>query len=92
MPVFEHTALTEVVPDIIEVFHQLMTVLLGFKLLGHLGQRGGLKHIDDEDGVVGRQRTTALGDDVGMGEAVLVGGIDKGVDTVVHILLDGVVD
>ena len=92
VPVFEHVAGRQVVPYLVEVFHQLVAVLVGLKLLGHLGQRGGLQHIDDQHRVVGSQRTAALGDDIGMWQVVAVGGIDKGVDTVVDILLDGVVD
>ena len=41
---------------------------------------------------MGCQRTATLRDDIGMWQVVLVGCIDKGVDTVVDIFLDGVVD
>ena len=68
-----------------------MRVLVGLKLLGHLGQRGRLQHVDDEHAVVGGQRPTALGDDVGVWDAVLVRCLHEGVDTVVHILLYRVV-
>ena len=91
VPVLEYIAWREVVPYLIEVFHQLVGVLVGLKLLGHLWQRGCLQYIDDEYGVVGSQRATALRDDIGVGQLVLVGGIHKGIDTVVDILLDGVV-
>ena len=91
VPVFEHGSGIEIVPDVVEVFHQLVVGLLGLKLLWHLRQRSRLEHVDDEHGVVGRQRASALGDDVGMGDVVLVGCIDKGVDAVVHVFLNGVV-
>ena len=38
VPVLQHITGGEVIPDLIEVLHQLVTVLVGFKLLGHLGQ------------------------------------------------------
>ena len=48
VPVFEHIAWVQVVPDIIQVFYQLVVFYLGLKLLGHLWQRGCLENIDDE--------------------------------------------
>ena len=48
VPVFEHIAWVQVVPDIIQVFYQLVVFFLGLKLLGHLWQRGCLEYIDDE--------------------------------------------
>ena len=42
--------------------------------------------------MVGSQRTAAFGDDIGMRKIVLVGGFHEGVDTVVDIFLDGIVD
>ena len=48
VPVFEHIAWVQVVPDIIQVFYQLVVFFLGLKLLGHLWQRGSLEYIDDE--------------------------------------------
>ena len=55
VPVFKHVARVDVVPDLIEVFDELVVRLLGLKLLGHLGQRGGFEHVDDENAVVGGQ-------------------------------------
>ena len=91
VPVLEYIARGEVVPDLIKIFHKLMRVLIGFKLLGHLRQRGRFKHVDDEHRVVSSKRATALRDDIGMGQVVLVGGIYKSIDTVIDIFLDGVV-
>ena len=42
--------------------------------------------------MVGRQRASTLSNQVGVGYVVLVGSLYEGVDTVVDILLDGVVD
>ena len=92
MPVFEHILGVEVVPYLVEVLDQLVVGVLGLKLLGHLGQAGGLEHVDNQYRVVCRERPAALGDDVGMGYVVLVGCVDEGIDTVVDILLDRVVD
>ena len=41
---------------------------------------------------MGSQRATALCNQVGVGQVVLVSSINKGVDTVVDILLNRVVD
>ena len=38
VPVFEHIAGREVIPDLIEVLHQLVRVLVGLEFLRHLGQ------------------------------------------------------
>ena len=38
VPVFKHIAGREVVPDFVEVFHQLVRVLVGLEFLRHLGQ------------------------------------------------------
>ena len=48
VPILKDIAWREIVPDLIEVFHQLVRVLIGFELLGHLGQGGSLQHIDDQ--------------------------------------------
>ena len=92
VPVFEDVAGREVVPYLVEVFDELVSVLVGLELLGHLGQRGRFEHVDDEHRVVGCQRASALGDDVGVWQVVLVGCLYEGVDTVVDVFLDGVVD
>ncbi len=91
VPVFEHGAGVEVVPDFVEVFHELVVGFGRNEFLAHLGQRRCFEHVDDEHGVVRAERASAFGDDVGVGYAVLVGGIDECVDAVVHILLYGVV-
>ena len=36
MPVLQHIAGREIIPDIIQVFHQLVGILIGLKLLWHL--------------------------------------------------------
>ena len=53
VPVLQHITRVQIVPDFVEVFHQLVVGLLRLKLLGHLRQGGGLQHVDDEHGVVG---------------------------------------
>ena len=88
MPVFQHCALVQVVPDVVEILDELVVGVGRLKLLAHLGQRSRLQHIDHEHRVVSRQRPSALCDEVRVGDAVLVGCVDKGVDAVVNILLD----
>ena len=46
---------------------------------------------DDQDRMMGRERTAALGDEVRVLDIALVGCIYECIDTVVHILLDRVV-
>ena len=53
MPVLEHRARIEIIPDIIEVLDQLMTVLIRLIFLGHLGQRSRFENVDDEHRVMG---------------------------------------
>ena len=69
-----------------------MGVGIGLELLGHLGQGSRLQHIDDQYTMMSSEGTATLGDDVRMRNPVLVGSLDKGIDAVVDILLDGVVD
>ena len=92
VPVLQHRARVEVVPDFIEVLDEFVVALLGLKLFRHLGQRGRLQHVDDEYAMMGREVASAFGDKVGVGYAIFVGSLDKRVHAVVDILLDAVVD
>ena len=92
MPVLQHITRRQVIPYLIQILDQLVRILVGLKLLRHLRQRGCFQHIDDQDTMMRSQRTATLGNQVGMGNAIAVSGIDEGVDTVVDILLYGVVD
>ena len=58
----------------------------------HVGHFGGFEHLKDEHGVVSCKRTSALGDDVGVRNVVLIGCLDEGVDNVVDVFLHTVVD
>ena len=91
VPGFEHAALVEVVPDVVQLLHQLVVVGADLPLLVHLGQARRFEHLEDEHRVVGGQGASALGDDVRVGDVVLVGDVDKGRYGVVDVLLDGVV-
>ena len=55
------------------------------------GKGSGFQDIDDQDRMMGRERTAALGDEVRVLDIALVGCIYECIDTVVHILLDRVV-
>ena len=91
VPVFQHVVRIQVVPYLIKVLHQLVVSFLCLKLLWHFRQGCSLQHINHQYGVVGRERTATLGDEVRMLDVVLVGCINESIDTVVHILLDRVV-
>ena len=64
-----------------------MVVLVGLEAFVHAGHGDALHDVEDEDGVVCGERASAFGDDVGVGDAVLVGCIDEGIDAVVDVLL-----
>ena len=91
VPVLQHVAWIQVVPYLIKVLHQLVVSFLCLKLLWHFRQGSSLQDINHQYGVVGRERTATLGDEVRMLDIVLVGCINEGVDTVVYILLDRIV-
>ena len=82
----------ELVPYLRQVVHQLVVVGTRLEVLGHLRSRNALQHVDDEHAVVCGERASALGDDVGVGDVVLVGRLDEGIDAVVDVLLNAVVD
>ena len=91
VPILQHVARIQVVPYLVKVLNQLVVGFLCFKLLWHFRQGSSLQHINHQYGVVGRERTATLGDEVRMVDIVLVGCINECIDTVVHILLDRVV-
>ena len=92
VPRLQHAALAQLVPDGIELLDQFVGILVGLPFVVHLGQRGRFEHLEDEHRVVSRQAASRLGDDVRMGESMLISCIDEGGDHVVDILLNGVVD
>ena len=91
VPRLEHAALAQVVPNVVEFLHQFVGILTRLPVVVHLRQGSRLQHLEDEDGVMGGQTATCLGDDVRMLETVLVGRIDKGRYNVIHIFLYRVV-
>ena len=92
MPVFHNVARIQIIPYIIEVFYQLMIILFGFKLLRHLRQTGCFQHINNKHRVVRRKRSATLSDKVRMRNLVFVGSLYKGINTVVYIFLNRIVD
>ena len=92
VPVLEGAALRQVVPYLVQVLDELVVIGAYLPLLGHLGQRGCLEHLYYQHRVVCGERAAALGDDVGVRQAVLVGRVDYLVHDVVDILLHRVVD
>ena len=91
VPVFEHGARGEFVPNLREVAHKLVVALGWLEVLGHVRHRGAFEHVEDKHGVVRRQRAAAFGDKVGVGDIVFVGCVGKGIDAVVHVFLDRIV-
>ena len=92
VPVLKQTSLVDFIPDFVDVTYQLIIALAdGIHLVIPLGQGSGLEHVHDEHRVMGRERASALVDDIGMLKPVLVAGIDKRINCVVDILLDAVV-
>ena len=65
-----------------------MVIGSNFPILIHLGQRSSLEHLENEYCMVSRNRASTLGNDIGVRNAVLVGGIDHCVYGIVHILLN----
>ena len=92
VPVFKHRARRKFVPNISKVVHQLVVVLARLEVFGHLGNTHAFKGVDDEHRVMCGQRTTTFCNDIGVGDIVLVCCFHKSVNTVVYILLDGVVN
>ena len=92
VPVLEQSCLVDLVPNLVHVAHEFVVVLAdGIHLVVPFGQLGGLQDVHDEHRVVGGQRASALSDDVGVLEAVLVAGIHERIDRIVDILLDAVI-
>ena len=87
----EHIALVKVAPNLVELLCKVVVVGCNLPILVHLWKGCCLEHLKDEYRVVCRYRASALCDDVGVGDTVLVGCINHGVDGVVHVLLDRVV-
>ena len=69
-----------------------MTVLVGLKFFWHLRQRSRFQHVNDKHGMMGCQRAATLRDDIRMRQIVLVGCIYEGIDTVIDVFLNRVVD
>ena len=92
VPVLEKRARREVVPYLRQVMHEFVVLGPRHEVLWHLRRRDAFQHIDDKDAVVCGERASALRDDVGMRDVVLVGCLHEGIDAVVDILLDAVVD
>jgi hypothetical protein len=75
-----------------QVLHEVDVVLGdGVVLFVPVGGTGGLEHVEHQHAVVGGEGASGFGDDVGMGERVLVGGVGDRVDHVVGVFLHRVV-
>ena len=92
MPVLKHRAWVEIVPYIVEVFHQLMVGFFRLKLFFHFGKAGRFEHIYHQNRMVCGQASTAFGDDIGVLYAIFVRSINKRIHAIVDIFLYGIVD
>ncbi|CDF22978.1 unknown [Prevotella sp. CAG:617] len=90
--VLQHGTRREFVPNLAQVAHELMVVGRGLKVLVHAGQGDTLQHIQNQHGMMGRKRPSALGNDVGVRNIIAVGRLNQGIYAVVDIFLDGIVD
>ena len=72
--------------------YQLVVFCRGLEVLGHLRCSHTFHYIQNQHRVMCRKAAAALGDEVGMRNIVLVCRLHKGVDTVVDIFLNAVVD
>ena len=88
----EHGTLVELAPYLVEFLRKVVVTGCNLPLLIHLRQGCCLKHLEHKDCVVRRNGTSALGNDVGVWDAVLVGCIYHCVNGIVYILLYRVVD
>ena len=91
VPVLQHVAHIDVAPYLIQFLCQSMVFLVHHKLVGHGRHLSGLQHLHDEHRMVSRQRTSTLGDDVGMRNLIGIGSLHKRIHAVVHILLNGII-
>ena len=92
VPVFEERPSAQLVPYLREVVYQLVVFSRGLEVLGHLGGRYGFQYVQNEHTVMGGKGTSALGNQIGVGDLVGLCCLGKGVHAVVHIFLDAVVD
>lgn len=92
VPRFQHTALAQIIPDVIQFLHQFVSILSRFPVVVHFGQGSRFQHFEDKHGVMGSQAASRFGNDIGMREPVFVGNIDESRHHIVDIFLDGIVD
>ena len=92
VPVFEHRTRRQFIPNFGEIVHQLVVIFCGMKILVHVRHFGRFEHLENQHRVVSRERASALSDDVGMRNIVLIGRLDQGVNNVVDVFLYTIVD
>ena len=91
VPGFEQAALSQGIPDLIEFLKQFVLVLAYHLIVVPRREGGGFIDLEHQHGVMGCQGASALGDDVGVWDIVLVAGVYHGGYGIVDVLLDGVV-
>ena len=92
VPGFQHTALVQLIPNLIQFMHKLVIRFAHLEVFIHFGKRSCFQHFKYQNGMMGSQRTPAFRYDVRMRDTVLVTGIDHCRNRVVYIFLDGIID
>ena len=92
VPIFEHGTRRQFIPNFSEIVHQLVVIFCGMEILVHVRHFGRFEHLENQHRVVSRERASALCDDVGVRNIVLIGCLDEGVDDIVDVFLHTVVD
>ena len=71
--------------------HKLMVGFAHFEVFVHFGERGRFQHLKYQNGMVGRQRASALRYDIRMRDTIFIAHVYQRRDRVVYILLNGIV-
>ena len=92
VPGFQHSGLIQLIPNLVQFTNQLMVGLAHLEILIHFRQSRRFQHFENQNRMMGSQRTAALGNDVRMRNAILIAGIDQRRNRVVDIFLNRIVD
>ena len=91
MPSLQQSALPQGVPDLVKLLQQFVLIAAHHLIVVPRRQGGRLIDLENQHRVVCSQCASALCDDVGVWDVILVAGIYHRRYSIVHVLLDGVV-
>ncbi|CCZ69498.1 uncharacterized protein BN759_01686 [Bacteroides sp. CAG:702] len=91
MPRFQHPALVQVIPNIIQFVHQFVIVWAYLKFFVHRRKRSRFKHLEYQHRMMCRERASAFSNDVRMRNTILVTRIHHNRYGIIHILLNGII-